>query len=570
MKKKIGNTMNIRHILFILLALTFTSYSYAKVTATVDRNQIVVGETFNLTISVDENTNEQPDLSELGEVFRILGSSQSSSTKIINGDYSVEKSWQISLMPNGPGDNTIPPIRLGNEMTKPIQIKVRKSDPNAKANGDVFIELSTDKTNAYVKEQIIVTIKLFYAIALSEGNLSEPNASNSIVTQLDKGATYNTNRNGKVYTVVERHYAMFAEKSGQLDINPIIFNGRDNSSRRSFSMFSTGKPVRAISKPLSINIKPIPQSALGKDWIPARQVRISQEWSKGPYTVGEPITRTITLYVEGLSETQIPDIDLGKIDNIRIYPEQPQTQTEKSADTLKSWKQMKIAMIPTHEGAIRIPEFQLQWFNTKTQKIEEAKLPPITLQVAAGNFSAKQPDMTNLLNNGKQDESSSVSATTDKQQTSIAKDLQVVEKDTVIWKMVSAVLGLLWLLTLIVLFKKKTNSKREKVTKIENNISKKQLNAAINNKDIQRLQNDLIQWWNKQYPNQTVNNLSQIKNHVNSQMQALIELLESQLYSPEKAQSFNQKAWIKQVNGKGLVKVHNQHKNSANKLPNLY
>ncbi len=567
MKQKIGNPMNKLILLFSLLAMLVTApSSYAKVTATVDRNQIVIGETFSLVISVDENTNEQPDLSELGEVFRVLGTSQSSSTKIINGAYSVEKTWQISLMSTGLGNNTIPPIKLGNQSTQAIQIKVNKSDPNAKANGDLFIEIEADKTSAFVKEQIILTVKLFYSISLSEGSLSEPVASSTIVTQLDKGTTYNTSRDGRNYTVVERHYALFAEKSGQLDLNPIIFNGRDNSSRRSFSMFSTGKPVRATSKPLTLEIKPIPQSSIGKDWIPAKKVNISQEWSKGPYTVGEPITRTITLYVEGLSETQIPEIDLGEIDNIRVYPEQPQTQTEKTADTLKAWKQMKIAMIPTQSGAIRIPEFQLEWYNTRTGKIEQAKLPPLTLQVEAGDFGVKKSDIGDLFaqENKGSDRKSSVTQTTPE------KEIQIVEKDKVLWKYLSAMFALLWLITAF-LYLRNNNHKIEPDSKqAAVKISKKQILYAIDNRDIKELQSVLINWWNHQYEKHQVTNLSQIKPYVNSDMQKLIDDLEVQLYDTNKTSSFDKTHWKKQVSGKGLQMLVRKGNINNMQLPDLY
>jgi hypothetical protein len=539
---------------------------YADVTAKVDRNQIVIGETFNLVISTDENTNDQPDLTELNDVFRVLGTSQSSSTKIINGEYSVEKSWQISLMPNGIGKNTIPPIKLGNKQTKPIQVEVRKSDPNAKANGDLFIEVSTDKKSAFVKEQIILTVKLFYSIALSEGNLSEPIASNTIVTQLDKGATYSTNRDGKNYTVVERHYALFAEKSGQLEMNPIIFNGRDNSSKRNFSMFSTGKPVRALSKSIELDIKPIPQGSIGKDWIPAKRVSISQEWSKGPYTVGEPITRTITLYVEGLSETQIPDIKLGEIDNIRTYPEQPQTQTEKAADTLKAWKQMKIALIPTDAGAIRIPEFQLEWYNTTTQKIEQAKLPPITLQVDAGQFMLDKPEMGNVLNNGNNQQAGTALNSESPQE----KAIQVIEKDNSVWKILSALFALLWLVTTLMFLKSRSRKINNIETQKEIKISKMQIIKAINNSDIKELQSDLIFWWNQQNPATQVTNLSQIKPWVNTQMQNLLDQLEWQLYNADKKGTFDQKQWLTAINGKGLTIIKRTNKAEKSDLPELY
>ncbi|MBL4660542.1 MAG: protein BatD [Alcanivoracaceae bacterium] len=517
-------------------------------------------------MSVDENISEQPDLSELQQVFRVLGTSQSSSTKIINGDYSVEKSWQISLMPNGVGKNTIPPIKLGQFLTKPIQITISNSDPNTKASGDLFIEVATNKSSAFVKEQIILTVKLFYSIALSEGNLSEPIISNTIVSQLDKGANYTTNRNGKNYTVIERHYALFAEKNGTLNMNPIIFNGRDNTSRRSFSMFSTGKPVRAVSKPLSLEIKPIPQKSIGKDWIPATKVQVSQQWTKQPYKVGEPITRTITLYIEGLSETQIPDIDLGDIDNMRVYPDRPQTQTEKTSETVKAWKQVKLALIPTQAGAIRIPEYQLEWYNTRTDKIEYAKLPPVTIQVDAGEFGVEKPVIGSIMEPQKQAKSEVV---TESQQ-QLPVSIKVIEKDNLLWKVLTAIFALMWLITFIFYFKKQTKTATEKNEKKLPVISKKHIISAINDNSPANLQKYLLSWWNQQHHKHQVTNLSQIKPWLNQQMQQLIDDLELQLYNSGSESELNQSQWLKYINGNGLNLIkHNKVKKKI-ELPELY
>ena len=559
----------------LLIGLILISFnSFAEVTASVDRSRIIIGETLTLTISVDENSNEEPDLTELEDVFTVLGTSKSSSTQIINNSYSTQTSWQISLMPNGVGENTIPPIKVGSQQTKPIQISVTKSDPNAKANGDVFIEAETDKTKAFVKEQIILTVRLFYGIALSEGSLSDPVASDTIITQLDKGANYRTVRDGRSYEVVERRYAMFAEKSGKLELNPIIFNGRDNSSRRSFSMFATGKPVRAVSKPVEIEIKPIPQTSIGKDWLPASNVQISQEWSSQPYKVGEPITRTITLYVEGLNETQIPEIDLGEIDGIRVYPEQPLSQTEKEAENLKSWKQVKLAMIPTQSGKIRIPEFQLEWFNTKTGQVEFAKLPPVTLDVEAGDFALEKPPIGNLFETKSPKSVSNVSeshvdANANKAPSS---EVKVIEKDSWLWKSIALISVLLWLVTLAILL---SSRKKKRVSdssdKAKRSINKQDIISSINNKDLSGLQESLIRWWNQQHPENQVNNLSGIKPLVAEEMQSLIENLELLLYSPStQLAEFDTGSWLKQVKGKGLnIQTVNQI-NPKNELPELY
>ena len=557
----------------LLIGLILISFnSFAEVTASVDRSRIIIGETLTLTISVDENSNEEPDLTELEDVFTVLGTSKSSSTQIINNSYSTQTSWQISLMPNGVGENTIPPIKVGSQQTKPIQISVTKSDPNAKANGDVFIEAETDKTKAFVKEQIILTVRLFYGIALSEGSLSDPIASDTIITQLDKGANYRTVRDGRSYEVVERRYAMFAEKSGKLELNPIIFNGRDNSSRRSFSMFATGKPVRAVSKPVEIEIKPIPQTSIGKDWLPASNVQISQEWSSQPYKVGEPITRTITLYVEGLNETQIPEIDLGEIDGIRVYPEQPLSQTEKEAENLKSWKQVKLAMIPTQSGKIRIPEFQLEWFNTKTGQVEFAKLPPVTLDVEAGDFALEKPPIGNLFETKPTESVSSASEKGVSRDETPLTEVKVVEKESWFWKLIALISVLLWLVTLAILLStKKKKRVSDSSDKAKKSISKQDIINSINNKDLSGLQESLIHWWNQQYPENQVNNLSAITPLVTDEMQSLIENLELQLYSSStQLTEFDTGSWLKQVKGKGLT-IHNFNQiNPKNELPELY
>ena len=557
----------------LLIGLLLISFnSFAEVTASVDRNRIIIGETLTLTISVDENSNEEPDLTELEDVFTVLGTSKSSSTQIINNSYSTQTSWQISLMPNGVGENTIPPIKVGSQQTKPIQISVTKSDPNAKANGDVFIEAETDKTEAFVKEQIILTVRLFYGIALSEGSLSDPIASDTIITQLDKGANYRTVRDGRAYEVVERRYAMFAEKSGKLELNPIIFNGRDNSSRRSFSMFATGKPVRAVSKPVEIEIKPIPQTSIGKDWLPASNVQISQEWSSQPYKVGEPITRTITLYVEGLNETQIPEIDLGEIDGIRVYPEQPLSQTEKETENLKSWKQVKLAMIPTQSGKIRIPEFQLEWFNTNTGQVEFAKLPPVTLDVEAGDFALEKPPIGNLFETKPTESVSSASEKGVSRDETPLTEVKVVEKESWFWKLIALISVLLWLVTLAILLStKKKKRVSDSSDKAKKSISKQDIINSINNKDLSGLQESLIRWWNQQYPENQVNNLSAITPLVTDEMQSLIENLELQLYSSStQLTEFDTGSWLKQVKGKGLT-IHNFNQiNPKNELPELY
>lgn len=565
MKRKIGNHSMTRLKILITLSMLFSFALDAKLTAKVDRTELLTGETLNLVIAIDKNSNSQPDLSVLNNSFRVLGNSSSMSTQIINGQYSFTKSWNISLLPLTEGNLRIPEITIDNETTQAIDITVKKADPNAKANGDIFIEVTTDKISAFVKEQVIIKVKLFYSMSLSEGSLSEPYASDTLVTMLDKNSTFSTVRDGKRYEVIERHYALFSEKSGTMEINPILFNGRDNSSRRSMSVFSTGKPVRAVSKPISIEIKPIPQNAIGSDWLPASKLSLSETWSKGPFTVGEPITRNITLFAEGLSETQVPDIDLGDIENIKNYPEQPQTQTEITPKTIKAIKQVKIAMIPTREGTLRVPEYSLQWFDTDSGELKQAKLPPRTLNVQAGIFSTTPNNIKDQIN----DLQGELTGFDDKKLEEASATQPILIKQEPYWKWLTALFALLWLTTLFYKFntnsatKKNRDSNQPKLS-----VSKKDIYHAIETKDANQLQRSYIQWWNQEHPKQRINNLSALSKYLNDDDYVLVSNLQSNLYNNDNNE-FDYMKFKTFVSNK-IIYRKNREANSEKILPKLY
>ena len=67
-----------------------------------------------------------------------------------------------------------------------------------------------------------------------------------------------------------------------------------------------------VGEDIKLNVKPIPIDYQGQ-WLPSELLSLHQEWQPSPdeFKVGEPITRTITLTVAGLSEEQLPEINYG-------------------------------------------------------------------------------------------------------------------------------------------------------------------------------------------------------------------------------------------------------------------
>lgn len=550
---------NIVRTIFLFITLLMTSVdSHAEIKATVDRTSIFLGESLTLSIVSDQNTNGQPDFTILDAVFHVGQTGRSSSTKIINGEVSTETSWQVLLVPKSLGSHIIPPLEVDGERTQSIKIEVKKPDPNAKASGDIFIEIETNKDSAFVQEEILLTARLLYAINLKNGSLSEPSADGVIVQQINKGANYTTQRNGKTYQVLERKYAIFAENSGTLTLNPLIFEGEvTDNSRQSFSMFQRGRPVRQVSPMLELEIKQIPQSFVNQDWIPAKQINLQQSWSQNkPYQVGEPITRTINLTATGLSETQLPDLTIPEINGAKIYQDKTDTMTRTDGQQLIASKVIKYAVIPTTQGLLNIPEFQLEWFDTQTQTAQTASIPATTLTIQAADAATTQAPPAIDFN-----------PPVIQSNENISSPMKSAEGayDLMLWKTLTFCFAAFWLLTFLYFWRRPynpTNSAQKETTK-QNPVSLSGLNQMNN----QELQNRLIAWWNQEY-HQFTTNLGQIRQQLDDKtMREALMSLQQNLYSQDhKKLDTNWQQMIKQ----GLFKPSKATKKTPAGLPELY
>ncbi|MCF6301509.1 MAG: BatD family protein, partial [Proteobacteria bacterium] len=405
-------------------------------------------------------------------------------------------------------------------------------------------------------------VRLLYAINLRNGSLGEPIAEGVIFQQINKGNTYTTQRDGRSYNVLERKYAMFSENSGTVQLNPIVFEGEITDNRRqSFSMFQRGKPVRQVSKMLEMNIKQIPQSFIGKPWIPADQVVLKQNWSNNkPYKVGEPITRTIELVIAGLSETQLPELEIAEFPGAKIYQDKTDTMTRTDAERLIATKTIKYAVIPTKQGTLTIPEFKLDWYDVKNKTLRTASIASSALQIEAANLSASTPIFT--------DNKQVLIPETDMTKNSIP---QISKPEKPLWKYLTWLFASLWLITLIIWTKqtkkpvKAQQSTKEKPLHLSNKILLRELKSN----DAKTIQQALVTWWNLNN-SKAVSNLSQIIALIEpAETKMLLDQLQQSLYSPNQPATQNTN-WPKIINNKGFKPKTKQTKTKNQGLPDLY
>jgi hypothetical protein len=356
-----------------------------KVSASVDKNPVMVDESFILSVVANGEVNRDAfDSSFLMKDFVVGRTSISSQTKMINFDTTRSTTWSTILIPKNQGRFTIPIFNIDGSLTKPIEVLVIPTSAIASSNGrDLFITTNVDVEQAYLQQQIRYTVKLHLGKDLQRGSLSSPTLENADIRQIGKDKEYNEVVDGRRYRIIERSFAIIAQQSGTFTIEGPLFEGEviDNS-RQSFGFFNRSKAVNRVGPSQSITILPIP-SNYDQHWLPSDFVQLDDEWQGNTreFIAGEPITRTITLTAIGVVEEQLPQITSIYPDSVKTYPDQAETTTVEKDDSLIAQRKESMAIIPSQAGELVIPEVRIPWFNTITQKTEFAVLPEKILQI---------------------------------------------------------------------------------------------------------------------------------------------------------------------------------------------
>ena len=120
----------------ILIAFVFFGLSLptaAAVTAQLDHDQIGPGETVQLTLQHDGQTDSQPDLGPLKQDFQIIGRSSGSNIQIINGKMNAQVQISLMLMPKHSGKLHIPALQWDGESTPFLPLEVSNNGAAAQS-----------------------------------------------------------------------------------------------------------------------------------------------------------------------------------------------------------------------------------------------------------------------------------------------------------------------------------------------------------------------------------------------------------------------------------------------------
>ena len=384
-----------------------------KVVISVDKNRVEIGGHIRLTVGVEGAFDTDiPELSMPESFSLMFGPSVSTQTTIINNVVKVFRGFMYGFSPREKGQFEIGPVTLeykGRKYTSnSINIEVvdrtpfegvidEKSDRSGQrvdVNKMVFVELTTDKAEAYIYEEIVQSFKLYFQKGLPIDDLDYVAASTKsfLAEKLGEERRYEEVRDGILYNVIELRTALFPLVSGKIEIPPASFKCniiiRQQRNRGSlFDEFMGGGgrryPVERSTDPLKLTIKPLPvvdkpegfTGAVGKytmDVI-AKPTKVK---------VGDPITLTINIRGEGNIQTiGEPLLAPDGMKNFKAYDFEAKVTITDRGSGIKGEKLFNKVIEPQSEDSDVIPGISFSYFDPKLEKYKTLTYAPVPIEV---------------------------------------------------------------------------------------------------------------------------------------------------------------------------------------------
>ncbi|MCH8502526.1 MAG: BatD family protein [Aliidiomarina sp.] len=535
-----------------------------SVSANVDKNPVIAGESLTLVIRANERLprNALTIPSDLGRlVLRNTGYQQSSST--INGQTQNTTEWRLTLLAREPGSTEIPAFDVAGMRTQPIRLEVLTPVDTGEAP-DYFMTFELDTQSPYVQQQVRAQVKLHFAMNPEGGSVNFPAVEHLQIEQIGQDQQTQELIDGKRYLVITRNYAITPRRSGELTIPAIYFDGQiRRMPTTGFSALGRIEPVSMGTTAQTLNVRPRPAEFTGT-WLPTPRLSLEEAWEPDTqrFTVGEPITRRITVTAAGVRPEQLPELEIDYPQGLRVYPDRGQSEQITARGTNLARTVFATAIVPASAGTYELPEVRIPWWNTDTDQAEVAVLPARTIEVINPPGGLQIP--------GSIQAEPAALPTADPAVSTLPTTMEtVIVYRYGVWPWVSLVFALLWVSTLVFFF-----LKRQQQPSTPNKIppaARKPLQAlktACMKNDPRAARLALLSW-HKARTGQVARGVHDVAQQLHSDaLQASVEDLERALYRAD------QSPW---QGGKSLWQIiQSMHKNQAHNgqddvtLPPLY
>lgn len=379
-------------ILFILMFPGLVQA--ADVRAYVDRTNISVGESCNLTVAVSGG-DADVDVSSIRD-FKVTSRGTSTRVRIVNGKMSREISYNYMLMPLRKGRLIIPPLPVvsdgKNFNTQAITVMVSKLPPTVAGHSDMYVRATISEKKPYEGQQIIYTFRLYTTVQIANAKFQKPDFSGFTAKEIGDAKTFQKVVSGQRYTVSELSYVLVPLKPGQVVIDPGTFScdvvrhrqGRRHSVFDSFfndPFFGRAEvePKILNTEPLDILIRPLPAFSGDTDFSGlVGRFEIQAELENNTIDMGDSTTLTLTIAGNGnIMDAQQPKVTIP--DAFKVYEDNPEEQVAVNASGFYGKKVFRIALVAVKPGIYSLDPVKISYFDVSKEKYRTLSTKNFTL-----------------------------------------------------------------------------------------------------------------------------------------------------------------------------------------------
>ncbi|MCR4319904.1 MAG: BatD family protein, partial [Candidatus Brocadiaceae bacterium] len=387
-----------------------------SLTATIDRNSLTLNDRLQLTLTIHGTQDTSPPSFPSIDGFTLLfGPKISAQTSIINGVVSVSKGYTYVLQPAAKGRFTIGPSAVEYKgkvySSSPVTVEVVGAASSSSSQSPdlgklVFVELRTDKNEAYIYEQVVLSFRFYFQKGLPVADIDyvAPATKNFMEEKLGDQRQYEEIRDGIAYNVLELRTALFPMVSGDLVVSPaklkcnLILQQRREQRDSPFDSFLSDAffddffgrgqkryPVERATVPIALKVKPLPEQGKPKEFNGAvgaynMDVSIKTQHVK----IGDPITLSMSVYGEGNIQTiNEPLLVLNNAKDFKLYPAESNTQITNREELIRGRKVFSKVIEPQKTDLKSIPAIVFSFFDPRAGQYRMITKEPMPIVVEA-------------------------------------------------------------------------------------------------------------------------------------------------------------------------------------------
>lgn len=389
-------------VLTIFISGVLPAQNDVSFEASTDAKQVVTNGYLEVyfTLKNANGTNFQPP--SFADFTVVSGPSRSSSTTIVNGRMSQEMSFVYTLQPKRTGRFTIDraTILVGNKRltTQPVAVEVVEGRTGADAAGqEVFMKAEVSTADAWVGQQIILDYKLYTTIQIENYNIVDESEYQGFYAQdirrYDSRLTREVVNKVQYVTKVIKRVALFPQRAGQLTIDPLnvqLGALTEDQRRGSFFFNRQLRRIPAITDPITINVKPLPDKAPPTFTGAVGNFEVSASLDRNSFSTDDAISIKLNVKGDGdAKRIQAPEQQFDPV--FEVYdPKTLRENTYENQGILTGEKEIEYLLVPREPGQYQLrPAFS--WFDPDSAVYITYLSPAFAVTISQGSRRADSP-----------------------------------------------------------------------------------------------------------------------------------------------------------------------------------